>query len=406
MKNRSIVIPVGILLAAVLIFLGCEPASDGRSSTGPIDTGIYEILREPDGLVRMERLAAFLRGAQPEDVDQVIAGFDRSFLDRGDVELVLLVDWWSRFDPDGATDWAKTSWRAEHPRVQYAIVRRVAARDPERALELFRREVGPKLRDFSAHLEGLIVGWYESGQSGLIAFIQSQPSLELRQQSFGTLGRLVVLEKGIEDAIRWAEAIGPQLDIDSQRYVNQRVASSIAEVDPEAAGRWVKTLIAEGHSQTLLRRVAGRWSKSDPEAAFAWLGEFPVTPHQKQAVSQTFIYWFVRDPMAAEEWLRTQGDAIGTWLAPATARMTKTKAEIAHKREVGSTDWVDLLELAMRIEDEHDRWGAVGTVARFWVKEDPEATDAWMEANDVPQLYRDKVHGRPPTGPIPESLKR
>lgn len=395
-------------LAMILLLIACQPESsdDRRAASGPLDAQLHEILHEKDELERFERLAAFLQETPPEAVDQVTAAFDRSFLDRGDTELVLLMEWWIRFDPEAAVAWAKDDWRADHPRLQYAIVRRVARRDPRLALELYQSSVSRNPQFYSAYLHGAITGWYESGQPGLVDYIMSQPSLELQQQAFGTLARLAVLEKGPEAAAEWAETLGAEINPEAQRYLYQRIASSTAEIEPEQAAAWVERLIEEGRSDTLLRRVAGRWSKKDPEAAMQWLSKFDRTMHQKNAVSETFSGWLRRDPVQAEKWLRAQPeDSIGVSLAPATAALVVAKARDTQpgpgkskgdEDEAGEPDWLDLLGLAMQIEEEPDRWAAVGKVARFWVKHDAAAADAWMEANSVPMLYRDKVHGRPP----------
>ncbi|MBW2496304.1 MAG: hypothetical protein JRF61_03435 [Deltaproteobacteria bacterium] len=386
-----------LLAGGMLLFAACSDPAGEHPSTGPIDAEIHEILRLEDELERVRRLAEFFQQTPPESVDQVVAGYERSFLDQGDIELVLLAEWWTRFDPKGAVKWAQADWRADrHPRIKYAIIRRVARADPSLAIELFQTDLGIDMQMFNALLQGLIVGWYESGKPGLLDFIQDQPSLERVQQSWATLARLVVLDKGVEPAISWAEELGPQLNVDSQRYLYQRIAGAVAQKDPERAATWATPLIHQGYSENLLRRVSRHWGRRDPVGSLTWLSQFESTSLQKQSVGDVFIFWYIREREVAESWLMDQGDDLGTWLAPAVARLTRFKAEIAAKKPGEDADWEGLLDLAMRIEDYEDRWYAVTHVGMNWLEKtgDGETVDAWMKAHDAPQLYIDKVHKR------------
>ena len=58
-----------------------------------------------------------------------------SFLDLGEIDLVLLAEWWAGFDPEAAFEWTHREWTAEHPAVVVQVFRAWGRSDPAAALE-------------------------------------------------------------------------------------------------------------------------------------------------------------------------------------------------------------------------------------------------------------------------------
>jgi hypothetical protein len=348
-----------------------------------------------DRLAGIEALAALMQRLPktPEVAQQVASAIDASSLDRGDIELVLIAEWWTPFDPDGALAWSMTHWRAEHPRITYAVLRSMARIDPQRAVDAYL-EMNVDRETYGSRLQPIIVGWHESEKPGLTSFITSQPSSELQQLALATLCRMQVLSLGPQAAADWAETVAASEDEALSRQISQRTASSIAEIDPAFAATWVERLIREeGASETLLRRVAGRWGRRDPVAAMDWLSGFAPTAHQQQALSQTFNLWLARAPDEAERWLLAQNERIGTTVAPATLQLIKRRAGMAQALPEEPVDWTRNLDLALQIEDQEMRWGAVTYLTRVWIKRDEPSATAWIEAHSVPETYRRKIMG-------------
>ena len=396
---------VSIMLVAVLATVsGCGDQNDGRTNDvipmGPVSDETHRILLLDDRLVRVEELSRLLQALPQteESAQDVIAGYQSAFLDRGDIELVLIMEWWIRFDAENALAWTKRSWRADHPRLGYAARRALARRDPQAAVDAYHSSKGGRFPSYAVTLQPIIVGWFESGRPDLMTFILGLPDTNLRQQALGTLARLQVLKLGPEKAIQWANQAVLGQDETATRHIHQRIAASIAELEPGVAADWVRKLIEQGASETLLRRVAGRWSRHDAPAAFAWLGEFEQTSHQRQAVTQTFAGWYIRSPEEARRWLLDQGEATSTSLAPATIELMKATAERSLIESEFESDWEANLEIALRIEDPDQRWTAVLFLCRAWVQRDATVANAWMESNGVPELYREKANltPRPP----------
>jgi hypothetical protein len=381
----------------IAVVAGCNDPAEDTLPMGPVLDEIRRILLLDDRLERVEELTGLLRNLPQteESAEDVIAAYQSAFLDRGDVELVLIVEWWIRFDPDSTLAWTRESWRADHPRIIYAASRALARQDPQAAVDAYYTSKGGRFPNYAVTLQPVIVGWFESGRPDLMKFILSLPENDLRQQALGTLARLQVLKLGPEKAIQWADQAVQGQDATLTRHIRQRIAASVAELEPNIAAEWVRLLVEEGASETLLRRVAGRWSRRDAPAAFAWLGQFEPSPHQRQAVTLTFAGWYIRRPDEAERWLLNQGEAISTSLAPATIELMKSTAKRSLLEPEFEPDWKAYLEVAMRIEDADQRWTAVLLMCRGWVQRDPAVANAWMESNDVPEIYRSKANLTP-----------
>ena len=389
-----------VALIAAIVLLSCTAQEPKARSGEEIQREIQRILAVDDDLDRVHALSGLLRELPPTAAPEVVAGFDSSFLDRGDIELVLLAHWWTPHDPEAVQAWATSNWRAEHPRVEYAVMRATARKSPKTAVALYYGKHRDP-RTYGAVLEALVVGWYESGAEGLLTFIDQLPSTEVRQQAVGTLARVRVLDIGAEAATAWADELVRTLaSTDLSALILYRVANSAAEHDPDVAASWAKQRIEGGESTRLLPRVAGRWSKREPVAALLWLSEFEESNDQQFAVRKSFTNFRMTDPLGADAWLADQGEAVNGWLAPALEYKIQTvtdRAYAAPERRPG-IDWEGTLGEAIGINDEGRRWGTVSHVARLWLLEDRPAAESWMEANNMPQFYRDKVDSPLPAG--------
>lgn len=400
------------LMLVTLVFAACvdqnDASIDDTLPMGPIANEVGRILRLEDRLERVEELAGLLRNLPQNEksAQDVIAAYQSGFIDRGDIELVLILEWWIHFDAEDALRWARGSWRADHPRILYAASRALARRDPQAAIDAYHSSKGGRFPSYAVTLQPIIVGWFESGRSDLMKFILSLPENSLRQQALGTLARLQVLKLGPANAIQWADQAVQGQDETVTRHLRQRIAASIAEMDPSVAADWVRQLVEQGASETLLRRVAGRWSRRDAPAAFAWLSEFEQSPHQRQAITLTFASWYLREPNEAKRWLLSQEEAMTTSLAPATVQLMKSTADRSLLEPEFQPDWQKNLEIALEIEAPDQRWTAVLFLCRAWVQRDSAVANAWMESNGVPEIYRTKANlkpRRPVKGPSPRA---
>ena len=128
------------LLFLLLVPVGCDqataPTSDSEAS---IAERTNRILLLEDQLERIAQLARLIQGLPQtsEAAHAAIQGYEKVLIDRGDIELVLIADWWAGFDADGALVWSQAAWLARHPRIKQTVTRSIARQDPQRAVDEF-----------------------------------------------------------------------------------------------------------------------------------------------------------------------------------------------------------------------------------------------------------------------------
>ncbi len=343
---------------------------------------VREILLNPDVLERADALARLFQKLGPESLEQVRDAYHSVFLDLGEIDLVLLAEWWARFDPEGALEWTQREWRAEHPAVVVQVFRAWGRIDAAAALQVAQSFPKASLR--RPYVNAVLAGWEESGQPGVFEYVERMQRGHDRQRAIYVVARRKVLRDGVEAAFRWAEEL-PDSEDEFKLNVFRRVASSAAEVDPEAAAAWAERHQAGEHGLALPTRVADRWAKRDPEAAMRWLSTLPEGWNRTDAVRETYRTWLRLGGDRPLEWLRAA--KIEPWLDPAVALFA---------RKLALDDREEALEWAGRISDEEMRWGTVTLIARDWLVLDEEAAKAWIDQAELPEPYRSKVFAIPP----------
>jgi len=364
-----------------------EPAS--RSFTPAADVAlegvaaeVRTILLKPDLLERTREISTRLEGLGPESLEGVKAAYATIFNDLGDTDLVLFAEWWARFDPAGAFEWANSNWQAEHPAVITAVLRAWARQDPAAALQ-GAQVPAPNLR--SAYTEACLVGWEESGIPGVLEFVKRQPAGHDRQRAIQVIARRKVLRDGPEAAFAWAETL-PEDDRDFKQNVLRRVASSAAELNPRRAAEWAESLIGGEFESGLAQRVSTRWGRRDPASALEWLSTLPAGRARDDGVRETYRKWLAYDLEPAIAYVEEA--TLEPWLDPAVSLLAR---RISVDDPLGALDW------AGKIRDEELRLYTTGVVARSWVIRDEPAARAWVEQADLPDYLRRKIFEIPPT---------
>jgi hypothetical protein len=362
---------------------------------------LREVLLEPDALVRVSELGRLFQELGPEDLEDVRRAYDSAVLDLGDVDLVLLAEWWARFDPEGAYEWTGQDWRADEPAVILMVLRAWARSNPEKALSRAHAIASPQLRNVA--LDAALAGWDESGKPGLLEYVEAMQEPWDRQRMVYAIARRKVLRDGAEAAFRWAE----DLPESSRLYAFQRVAAAAAESEPRVAAAFAERHAGGDVGTGLYQRVGTRWAERDPEAAMRWLAGLPESPERTDAVGETYRGWLRRDPKGGRAWLEAQPPE--PWLDAAIS---------IHAKSLAVEDPRTGCEWALRIADENVRWPTAVVVARWWLlSEDEAAARAWIEQAEFPPLYHRKVYefprgllrkfGRvgspPPAPPAPDS---
>src|SRR5262245_18051960 len=321
-------------------------------------TELHTALLEPDLLKRTAEVAGRLGPLGPEALGDVRAAYRGVNFDTGDVELVLLADWWARFDPKAAFDWAHQSKVGWHPSVLAAVIRVWAEQDPVAAGQAALSVQDERL--LQAALVGVVRGWEASSQDGLEEFLSARPPGSAaggRAIEASTRGK--VARGTPEAAMAWAESL-PGRDDDNplssfKLDVIGRVAEVLVETEPEKAADWVARVRGTAARVVLLIRVGMRWAKKDGAAAMRWLSALPSNRARPTAIQETYRSWYLRDPKAAGDWIKAA--TLEPWLDPAVATYALQRS---------ADDIHESLEWANRVVDPNRREGTLEKIAMVW----------------------------------------
>lgn len=387
------------LVAAALVssMLACSPESressadpakeraamtteGGAPSFGgplPASASLREILEHPDALVRLERLAAFLRAASPDDLPEIRDEFEVAQLERGDLEYALFANWWARLDPKSAFAFADHSLRMERPRVLLEIVRVWARMDPAGLLESeFLNDMYSRMPAVRPELsEAFVVGWFESGaEEELVAWIMRLGASSAQSGALSTYMRMRVLRDGPEASIDWAFEAPFEEDI--RRILVAAAMSVIAHEDPQLVIATRDRAEALGIDvSSYMPRIANGWSHHDPAAAMAWVTTFPDDQERARAVQRIVT-----------RWLRRDADGVFAWLAEHEGKSwTDPPRYLSVRRHVRESDyrvdWPEVMDLAAKTVDYKRRVGLQTWLLQRWLVADEAGAEAWLAVN-------------------------
>ena len=352
-------------------------AAQGAVVPPGIATDLKNALIEPDLLDRTARVASTLKPLGPEALDPVLKAYDSVVIDTGDAELILLVDWWARFDPRGALAWARDVRIGWHPAVIAAATRVWAREDPEEAAKEIRSNIQDD-RLLAAATNGLVRGWEESGRGGLEDYIASLPNGSPR--GIEALARVKVARGDPQQAIAWAESLPEQGSF--QQEATERVAEAMAESDPQIAAAWIARKRTEHFDGdlALVLRLTMRWAPKDGKAAMSWIRSLEPRADIRTATQETFRSWFMSDPDGATAWIESV--ELEPSLDPAVAtfalQQSATNPDLA-------------LEWANRIQDPDLRERALVKIGLSYSVAAPEKAPGWLARVDLPEQVRAKI---------------
>ena len=165
-----------------------RPAPPATPRDGESRQAILEVLRDPEAFARARRLSTLLPTLGPEAVPEVRRALENPAVDRGAVEIALLVRFWATHDPASASGWALA--RAPLGYRAAALVPAVetwARADPKAALAWIGATPPAAGANPEATQVALVRGWFDSGRPGLEDYIRNLgPSFE-RQRALAVL---------------------------------------------------------------------------------------------------------------------------------------------------------------------------------------------------------------------------
>ena len=392
--NRRVFGSRTYLLLAGLAFLLCAPGCDGQKSAPPSDrvpeyenltSAVAHAMSVEDPLARAAQLATALQGFNEESLGEVREA--QALIEGGlhgsqTVELALLVDWWARYDPDGAFTWLKNSRRQGNPVIMTNLVYSWAVREPVFA-SMGIEVLSPRQQEAHQVVSALAQGWNASGAPGVEEYLIGLRSDVSRQVALTGLAVDKVKRGGIDETILWVQDPPDGSAGDFKQLAYRRVAGAIAQVDPIRAAAWVESERDGPWGDGLARAVSQKWSQQDGQAAMEWLRGLPdpESTDVARAFEEGYRVWLSTDRETARAWLPEQ--ELDLSLDPILA---------VYSRSIAREDAEAAIPWAGRITDPLRRNETLEKIAQAWMHQNPEAASAWLEKGELPEVAVRRVH--------------
>ncbi len=385
-KNRWIA--TTSVLIAVLLGPSCkqeeqttqpEPAtaSEVPAPRLPENATLEQALDFPEAFQRIQRVAQILDQAKPAQLPSIQGAFEAAPLPWGDLEYVLFITWWARFDPNEAMSYCLAELRLKHPRAAAAVLRTWGQTDPLGALTsgwLDARSLeSPGLNP--EFIDPLVVGWFESGKPGLDAFIQGLKDSP-KISALNAYMRMRILRDGSREALEWS--IAAPFTPEDQRLLLATALNIVARRDPKLAIEWLAVAKTKGiDTRTFVARIGRGWATSSPRDAMEWVitEELAEPLEFFRAVADIAATWLEKDEEGLHQWLTTQTKDGWT---DVVRRQAISYHVTAHDFKV---DWPEMISRAAELINEAPRQLMYVWIVQRWKVVQPEAATKWLNEN-------------------------
>lgn len=395
--HRAVLRSSSLLLTLLAVLAGCDSSPRPDEPTAPAAAPTAEsgeplsyedlvaLVGRPDPFERARALATRLPTLGPESVEAVqeVLG-DAAVLELGAIDFELLMHYWAKHDPQGASTYALTTApRGYRVAAIHAALTHFASLDPQQAL--LTAGVWTASRDDygTAAQIALVRGWYQSGEPGLEDYIYDLGVGFERQRALKAFSAAKIRKEGPEALVRWAEAV-PADDEAYKVELNRAVGAALVPFDLEVAKRFCEAHCEGEHGSNVRMGIATRWGRKQPEAALEWLSQAPEGYERDIAVRVTYAIWGEAQREQAVAWLERQ---IGEDGPPAWLEATVP----IHANLLGKSQPEKGLAWADRIEDDRDREAVKMEIVREWRERDEPAAEAWMVKSDLSEETLEKI---------------
>ena len=314
----------------------------------------------PDGPLRQQaklRALNSLAYEDPEAAAKQLATLQPTMLSYNDPVNQIASNWSSQ-DPVKALEWANQLENFDQKKQALKqIYATLTDGDPAASVGRLAEITDPKLR---AEITASVVGrWAKLEPTAALAWSRSLPPDErnaaLRQIAGSQIDDNPALARQVFDQMirQFSPAEWNQSET---RETAGRMASELAETDPQAAAKFAEALPAGAAQEKAYANVIGAWSRYAPAEAEAWLGQMPVGGIRDQAAASFVSNLANSDPAKAYQWAVSIADpALRRNAAAQSLRAWKANGQLEQARSAleelpeGFSDQ-DLSELRKAIE--------------------------------------------------------
>jgi hypothetical protein len=393
MKNHTRGFVLILLLILTFVLAACgedgsRSGADARAALGDDPKArIIEILNVPDRIDRVQQLIDAL-AVYPPDQAQTLGELlrDRQLPFR-DLERVLLIAGWARIDPPAATEWTIT-WERPGPMRNEEIGEAIGAwarQDPHALVQAY--DVAALSGTVGHAIVALVEGWFGSGQNGLEQYVQDLGAGDIRDRAIGTLVRLRVARDGSKETETWALRLIADANFKSQVY--SRLGGEMTFENPEEAIAWCEQVCDTPLGESVRHRTAVKWAEHDPKAAMDWMFVQDPTDVENQATIRAVYRRFqMADFSAAVAWMdaTTEDDRRSPLLQGPVGMYINRHTVLDPMKSIAWTDY---------LMDESERELTLITIARRWLRRDPDAAEAWLVESSLSEEAKMEAHGPP-----------
>jgi hypothetical protein len=364
-----------LMVAAFLLGrVGTAPEA-GRAPTG---AELQVALDQTSPLDRAAELSRYLEALSPANVDEAAEMIELNQLFFTQPEHLMLMTAWTRFDSEGALDWAVSREGRLQRRATIAVVEAIAYTNPAaaRALSEDRNDLsfGDLLHDH------LIKGWARSDHLGTLTQHIISIRRSDRRRIATSLLATELLKRGSAGLTGWAESVPEDAPRGFKKLVFQKTADVLSVRDPAEAAAWIQQYVEHDYGQGTLELIARRWAAQSWESALDWLIARPPGEERMEALKRLFSDWLKRRTASAEAWARASApdDAVDPAIRVIVRRDYWEHSAV-------SMDWSHLIS-------DHDIRSEVQLgVGRSWYSRDPEAFREWLPQSGLEQRVQDKI---------------
>lgn len=379
-----------------------ETATKKNRASG---TSTDQISRMPGSSTRVQALLDFYAGLTPEQLADEATKLDNLPMAERMMASFLLFGRWAEVDPTAAMAFSNTMGMAGGF-VRPTILKSWASVDPANAAKYY--SANPRefaMMDMGGGRGGPMGGG--QGASSIIAteWARQDPAAALAWASALATGKneamtAVVGEVAKTDPRKAAEMIA-KMDPEQRGDAYRSVAAQYGAMDFAEAQTWIRTLPADDQERALASAIQGLSGK-DPAAAAKQVSGMQEGDAKDRLVGDVVRDLARKDTQAAEDFLkeqtseRAQRDGMRELIPALTGKNpiaalafvnsyqpgpVRDSAAQAYVWSNNTGEPADLIKVAETITDDGDRNRTVGIAAMRWMREDPAAAKAYVEAS-------------------------
>lgn len=286
---------------------------------------------------------------------------------------------WSASDPGAALEYAMTidSRRARN-QILSSLIGTWAKSDPQGAYVW----AAANLREDAGAFESAVRTIFgEAASQNADAAMRS--ALAMPAGGGRIAAYRAVVERAVRDGLQMQMAahLSSITDPQEARAFATSLAQNWAVQDPLAAADWAMALEDPSVRNAALSSVVGSWTSDQPQRAAEWVLQLPAGPLRDQQMSQLTQTWAGFDPVGTADWLIGQRPP-SPQLDPAIKGLVSSVMRVNPE---GAMTW------AGAISNPRLRNNAMESVARQWMRQNPQQAAAYIAQSSLPPQVRQKL---------------